>query len=69
MDECLAGLAAGNGQTVLVGGIETFLDVLEPAEAQNFLKAGLSLLCRNSRPVGISAGWCSASAHMRDLLR
>ena len=28
----------GSGQTVLVGGIETFLDVLEPAEAQEFLK-------------------------------
>ena len=28
----------GNGQTVLVCGIETFLDVMEPAEAQNFLK-------------------------------
>jgi len=29
----------GNGQTVLVCGIETFLDVMEPAEAQNFLKS------------------------------
>jgi hypothetical protein len=28
----------GNGQTVLVCGIETFLDVMEPAEAQNFLR-------------------------------
>jgi len=29
----------GNGQTVLVCGIETLLDVMEPAEAQNFLKS------------------------------
>jgi hypothetical protein len=29
----------GNGQTVLVCGIETFLEVMEPAEAQNFLKS------------------------------
>ena len=29
----------GNGQTVLVCGIETFLDVMEPAEAQDFLKS------------------------------
>ena len=29
----------GNCQTVLVCGIETFLDVMEPAEAQNFLKS------------------------------
>jgi hypothetical protein len=29
----------GNGQTVLVCGIETFLDVMEPAEAQHFLKS------------------------------
>jgi hypothetical protein len=29
----------GNGQTVLVCGIETFLDVMEPAESQNFLKS------------------------------
>jgi hypothetical protein len=28
----------GSVQTVLVGGIETFLDVLEPLEAQEFLK-------------------------------
>jgi hypothetical protein len=28
----------GSSQTVLVCGIETFLDVMEPAEAQNFLK-------------------------------
>ncbi len=28
----------GNGSTVLVCGIETFLDILEPAEAQSFLK-------------------------------
>ena len=28
----------GNGQTILVGGIETFLDVLGPSEAQEFLK-------------------------------
>lgn len=28
----------GNGQTVLVGGIETFLDVMGSAEAQEFLK-------------------------------
>ena len=28
----------GNGQTVLVCGIETFLDVMEPGEAENFLK-------------------------------
>jgi hypothetical protein len=28
----------GNGQTVLVCGIETFLDVMDPAEAQDFLK-------------------------------
>ncbi len=27
----------GNGQTVLVCGIETFLDVMEPAEAEKFL--------------------------------
>ena len=29
----------GNRKTVLVCGIETFLDVMEPAEAQNFLKS------------------------------
>ena len=29
----------GNGRTVLVCGIETFLDVMEPAEAQDFLKS------------------------------
>jgi len=28
----------GNSQTVLVCGIETFLDVMEPIEAENFLK-------------------------------
>src|SRR5690349_5161556 len=28
----------GSGQTVLVCGIETFLDVMEPAEVQKFLK-------------------------------
>lgn len=28
----------GNGQTVLVCGIETLLDVMEPAEAESFLK-------------------------------
>jgi hypothetical protein len=28
----------GSGQTVLVGGLETFLDVLEPTAAQEFLK-------------------------------
>lgn len=28
----------GSGPTVLVCGIETFLDVMEPAEAQDFLK-------------------------------
>jgi len=28
----------GNGQTVLVCGMETFLDVMEPDDAQNFLK-------------------------------
>jgi hypothetical protein len=28
----------GNGQTILVGGIETCLDVLEKSEAQEFLK-------------------------------
>lgn len=28
----------GGGQTVLVGGIETFLDVLEPTKAQELLK-------------------------------
>jgi len=28
----------GNGPTVLVGGIETFLDVLEPPKAEEFLK-------------------------------
>ena len=29
----------GNGQTVLVCGMETLLDVMEPAAAQNFLKS------------------------------
>lgn len=29
----------GNGQTVLVCGIETFLDVMEPDDAQDFLKS------------------------------
>jgi len=29
----------GNGRTVLVCGIETFLDIMEPIEAQNFLKS------------------------------
>jgi len=29
----------GNHQTVLVCGMETFIDVMEPAEAQNFLKS------------------------------
>jgi len=28
----------GNGQTVLVGGIETFLEILEPCDAENFLR-------------------------------
>jgi hypothetical protein len=30
----------GNGQTVLVCGIETVLDVMEPAEAQNLTRFG-----------------------------
>jgi hypothetical protein len=30
---------SGTCQTVLVCGIETFLDVMEPAESQNFLKS------------------------------
>lgn len=29
----------GSGQTVLVCGIETFLDVMDPADAQEFLKS------------------------------
>ena len=32
----------GNSQTVLVCGIETFLDVMEPADAQNFLKSRIN---------------------------
>jgi len=28
----------GNGQTVLVGGIETFLEILEPRDAERFLR-------------------------------
>jgi hypothetical protein len=32
----------GGGQTVLVGGLETFLEVLEPTQAEDFLKRRVS---------------------------
>jgi hypothetical protein len=36
----------GNGETILIGGLETWLEVLEPAEAEAFLRQRLGPFIR-----------------------
>jgi hypothetical protein len=58
----------GNCQTVLVCGIETFLDVMEPAEAQNFLKTRVNPFVQEFQARWDQSGLVFGSAPMRDRL-
>jgi len=68
VDECLAGSAAGKRSDGLVCGIETFLDVMEPAEAQHFLKSRVKPFVQEFQTRWDQRGLVFGFAPMRDRL-